>query len=111
MSWIDTPLVRDTKADLPAFREMLSSLPGPLGKTTSVEKCGEAFVAGIEARKSRIYCPGWVGVFRWLKPLLSSRIGEAPTRKTAPELMPKMDAEVAALGRSMGARTEDLEKH
>ena len=111
MSWIDTPLVRETKADLPAFREMLSSLPGPLGKTTSVEKCGEAFVAGIEARKSRIYCPGWVGAFRWLKPLLSSRIGEAPTRKTAPELMPKMDAEVAALGRSMGVRTEELEKH
>ena len=111
MSWIDTPLVRDTKADLPAFREMLNSLPGPLGKTTSVEECGEAFVAGIEARKSRIYSPGWVGAFRWLKPLLTSRIGEAPTRKSAPTLVPRMDAEVAALGRSMGARTEDLEKH
>jgi NAD(P)-dependent dehydrogenase (short-subunit alcohol dehydrogenase family) len=111
MSWIDTPLVRDTKADMPVFREMLNSLPGPLSKTTSVQKCGEAFVAGIEARKTRIYCPGWVGVFRWLKPLLSSPIGEAPTRKTAPTLMPKMDAEVAALGRSMGARTEELEKH
>ena len=111
MSWIDTALVRDSKADMPAFREMLNSLPGPLGKTTSVEECGKAFVAGIEARKTRIYCPGWVGLFRWLKPLLSSRIGEAPTRKTAPELMPKMDAEVAALGRSMSARTEDLEKH
>ena len=111
MSWIDTPLVRETKADLPAFREMLRSLPGPLGKTTTVAECGEAFVAGIEARKTRIYCPGWVGAFRWLKPLLSSRFGETPTRKTAPTLMPKMDAEVAALGRSMGARTEELEKH
>jgi len=111
MSWIDTPLVRDSKADMSAFRDMLDSLPGPLGKTTSVEKCGEAFVAGIEARKSHIYCPGWVGLFRWLKPLLSTRFGEAPIRKTAPELMPKMDAEVAALGRSMSARTEALEKH
>lgn len=111
MSWIDTPLVRDSKADMPAFREMLNSLPGPLAKTTSVEKCGEAFVAGIEGRKSHIYCPGWVGLFRWLKPLLSTRIGEAPTRKTAPDLLPKMDAEVAALGRSISARTEALEKH
>jgi NAD(P)-dependent dehydrogenase (short-subunit alcohol dehydrogenase family) len=110
MSWIDTPLVRDSKADMPAFNEMLNSLPGPLGKTTSVGKCGEAFVAGIEGRKSRIYCPGWVGLFRWLKPLLSSRIGEAPTRKTAPSLLPKMDAEVAALGRSMSARTDAIEK-
>jgi short-subunit dehydrogenase len=111
MSWIDTPLVRDSKADMPAFREMLNSLPGPLGKTTSVDKCGEAFVAGIEGRKSHIYCPGWVRVFRWLKPLLSTRFGEAPTRKSAPELLPKMDAEVAALGRSLSARTEELEKH
>jgi len=110
MSWIDTPLVRDSKVDMPAFNEMLNSLPGPLGKTTSVGKCGEAFVAGIEGRKSRIYCPGWVGLFRWLKPLLSSRIGEAPTRKTAPSLLPKMDAEVAALGRSMSARTDAIEK-
>jgi NAD(P)-dependent dehydrogenase (short-subunit alcohol dehydrogenase family) len=110
MSWIDTPLVRDSKADMSAFREMLDSLPGPLAKTTSVEKCGEAFVAGIEGRKSHIYCPGWVGLFRWLKPLLSTRVGEAPTRKTAPELLPKMDAEVAALGRSMSARTEEIEK-
>jgi NAD(P)-dependent dehydrogenase (short-subunit alcohol dehydrogenase family) len=111
MSWIDTPLVRDSKADMPAFQEMLNSLPGPLGKTTSVDECGKAFVAGIEGRKSHIYCPGWVGLFRWLKPLLSSRIGELPTRKSAPELLPKMDAEVAALGRSMSARTEALEKH
>ena len=110
MSWIDTPLVRDSKADMSAFQEMLDSLPGPLAKTTSVEKCGEAFVAGIEGRKSHIYCPGWVGLFRWLKPLLSTRVGEAPTRKTAPELLPKMDAEVAALGRSMSARTEEIEK-
>jgi NAD(P)-dependent dehydrogenase (short-subunit alcohol dehydrogenase family) len=110
MSWIDTPLVRDSKADMSAFQEMLDSLPGPLAKTTSVAKCGEAFVAGIEGRKSHIYCPGWVGLFRWLKPLLSTRVGEAPTRKTAPELLPKMDAEVAALGRSMSARTEEIEK-
>ena len=111
MSWIDTPLVQDTKADMPAFREMLNSLPGPLGKTTSVDKCGEAFVAGIEGRKTRIYCPGWVGLFRWLKPLMSTRFGEAPTRKTAPDMLPKMDAEVAALGRSMSARTEEIEKN
>jgi NAD(P)-dependent dehydrogenase (short-subunit alcohol dehydrogenase family) len=111
MSWIDTPLVRDTKADMPAFREMLNGLPGPLAKTTSVDKCGEAFVAGIEGRKRHIYCPGWVGLFRWLRPLLSTRFGDAPTRKTAPDLLPKMDAEVGALGRSMSARTEEIEKH
>jgi short-subunit dehydrogenase len=110
MLWIDTPMVREGKADSPAFREMLSRLPGPLGKTTSVEKCGEVFVKGIEARKRQINCPGWVGLMRWLKPLLASPVGESATLKSVPELLPQMDAEVAALGRSMSARTEGIEK-
>ncbi len=50
------------------------------------------------------------GLLRWLKPLLSSRLGESTTLKHVPELLPKMDAEVAAHGRSMSARTEALEK-
>jgi len=111
MSWIDTPLVRESKADLSTVGEMLASLPGPLAKTTSVEKCGDAFVKGIEARKRRINCPGWVEVLRWIRPLLATRMVEAQTAKTASELLPKLDAEVAALGRSMSARTEVLEKH
>ena len=111
MSWIDTPLVRESKADLSTVGEMLASLPGPLAKTTSVEKCGDAFVKGIEARKRRINCPGWVEVLRWIRPLLATRMVEAQTAKTASELLPKMDAEVAALGRSMSTRTDSLEKH
>jgi hypothetical protein len=49
-------------------------------------------------------------VFRWLKPLLTTSAGEAQLAKTVPELLPRMDAEIAALGRSMSARTEALEK-
>lgn len=109
MLWIDTPMVRDGKAESPAFREMLRRLPGPLGKTTSVEKCGEVFVKGIERRKRQINCPEWVGLMRWLKPLMSSRLGERTTLKDVPELLPQMDAEVAEAGRSMSARTEALE--
>jgi NAD(P)-dependent dehydrogenase (short-subunit alcohol dehydrogenase family) len=111
MLWIDTPLVREGKADSEAMREMLRRLPGPLGKTTSVEKCGEAFVTGIENRKRQINCPRFVGLMRWLKPVLSSRFGESITLKSVPELLPKMDAEIAAHGRSMSARTEALEKN
>ena len=110
MSWIDTPLVQDSKADLPSFREMLRTLPGPLSATTSVDKCGAAFVKGIEGRKTRINCPDWVGLFRWLRPLLSTPAGEYALRKSTPDLLPRMDAEVAALGRSISARTEALEE-
>src|SRR5258707_800237 len=59
MSWIDTPLVQDAKSDLSAFRKMLDALPGPLGNTTSVEACADAFVAGIEKRATRISVPRW----------------------------------------------------
>lgn len=110
MSWIDTALVRDTKGDLPAFSELLSKLPPPLNRTTSINKCAAAFVKGIEGRKTRVYCPSWVAAMRWLKPILSTRIGESAILKTAAEIMPKMDAEVIALGRSTSAYTQELEK-
>jgi hypothetical protein len=103
MSWIDTALVRDSKADMPSFGELLARLPWPLNKTTTVDACADAFVKGIEARADRIYCPRWVGLFRWLKPVLSTPVGELPIRKTTAELLPRMDAEAAALGRSMSA--------
>jgi NAD(P)-dependent dehydrogenase (short-subunit alcohol dehydrogenase family) len=107
MSWIDTALVRDSKADIPSFGELLARLPWPLNTTTTVDKCADAFVKGIEARAYRIYCPRWVGLFRWLKPVLSTPVGELPIRKTTAELLPRMDAEAAALGRSMSAFNVD----
>lgn len=110
MCWIDTAMVRDPKSDLSTFRELIGKLPYPLNRTTAVQKCGEVFVTGIEGRKRRINCPGWVGMVRWLRPLLSTPVGEAPTRKLAPELLPRMDAEVAALGRWTTAHTEALDR-
>ena len=109
MCWIDTPMVRDSKADLPTFRDQLAKFPWPLNKTTSVDKCAAAFVDGIEGRKKRVYCPSWVVVFRWLKPFLSTRLGERPVLKGVGDQLPRMDAEVAALGRSISAHTEQLE--
>lgn len=109
MSWIDTPMVQDAKNDLASFTEMLARVPKPLGNTTSVDKCGQAFVKGIEGRKRQINVPGWVGAFRWLKPLLSTRLGERPIAALVPSILPKMDAEVAALGRSTSSRLEELE--
>src|SRR6202048_639322 len=111
MCWIDTAMVRDTKSDLPTFSEQLAKFPWPLNKTTSLDKCAAAFVDGIAGRKKRVYCPKWVGVFRWLKPVLSTRLGERPVRKTSGgDLLARMDAEVAGLGRSTSAHTQELEK-
>lgn len=110
MSWIDTPMVQDLKSDMSSFAEMIAKLPYPLCKTTDVATCGAAFVKGIERRKRRVNVPGWVGSFRWLRPVMSTPPGEAPLKSLAPSILPKMDAEVAALGRSTTARLGKLER-
>ncbi|MGE0217618.1 SDR family oxidoreductase [Mycolicibacterium sp.] len=110
MSWIDTAMVREGKAELSAFRDMVDGLPGPLSTTTSVQACGAAFVKGIEARKRQIFCPGWVGVFRWLRPLLTTRLVQNLVLDGLAERVALMDAESAALGRSMSARVQQLEE-
>jgi NAD(P)-dependent dehydrogenase (short-subunit alcohol dehydrogenase family) len=110
MSWIDTPLVQDAKADLSAFNIMLERMPGPLGATTSVQKCADAFVDGIARRRTRVSVPRWVNAVRWLKPAMTTVLGEREARRNAPEIMPLIDEEVARLGRSMSARSAALEQ-
>ncbi len=110
MSWIDTALVRDTKTDLPSFAELLAKLPWPLNKTTTVDDCAAALVKGIEGRRTRVYCPRWVGLLRWFKPALSTSVGERPVRKITADLLPRMDDEVAALGRSTSVYTKSIEE-
>ncbi|SRX94973.1 putative oxidoreductase [Mycobacterium tuberculosis H37Rv] [Mycobacterium shimoidei] len=110
MLWIDTPMVQDSRAEFSAFSEMLSRLPFPFNRTTSVHTCAQAFVKGIERRKRRINVPRWVAAARWLKPVFSTRVGELPVQQLVPELLPRIDAEVAALGRSVSSHTKAIEK-
>ena len=60
--------------------------------------------------RHRVYRPRWVGLFRWLKPVMSTPVGALPIRKTTAELMPRIDAQVAALGRSTSAYNESSEE-
>ncbi|NDV06777.1 SDR family oxidoreductase [Rhodococcus sp. IEGM 248] len=108
MSWIDTPLVQDAKADLTAFNQLLAALPGPLGKTTSVDSCVDAFVDGLAGRKRRVYVPRWVELVGWLKAVVTSPIGERSLLPHVPRILPLMDEEVAKLGRSTSARNVAL---
>ncbi len=104
MSWIDTPLVQDAKSDLPSFKEMLSKLPPPLNRTTAVDPCVRAFVKGIEKRSRHVYCPGWVRGAGLNRNVINSAVGNLPILRLVPDLLPRMDAEVRALGRSTSAR-------
>lgn len=104
MSWIDTPLVQDAKADLPTFQELISKLPAPLNRTTGVDACVKAFVKGIDKRSRHVYCPGWVRGVGLNRNVVNSAVGALPILRLVPDILPRMDAEVRALGRSTSAR-------
>lgn len=103
--WIDTDLVRDIEDDLQTFRKVRAKLPGPLGGTTSVEACAEAFADGIARRKRRVYVPRSLLAFSVLRTLTISPVGDLVLEREARTMVPQMEAEVRALGRSFGAAT------
>jgi NAD(P)-dependent dehydrogenase (short-subunit alcohol dehydrogenase family) len=105
-SWIDTPLLRDVRADLGTFTELTGSLPGPLSRTTDVATCVTALVDGIEHRRRRVYVPGWVGVMAKARMVLTAPLGDAVTRRLAASILARMDAEMHRLGRSTSARNQ-----
>jgi NAD(P)-dependent dehydrogenase (short-subunit alcohol dehydrogenase family) len=104
MCWIDTPMVQEARKDLGTFDAMIAKLPAPLNRTTSVEACVDAFVAGIGRRSRRIYVPGWVGAIAKARSFVNSPAGERETLRNARTMVDVMDEEVAALGRSTSAR-------
>ena len=55
--------------------------------------------------RDRIFIPRSARLVFWLRNVLNSGIGEKVLDRDAEEIVPMMDAEVAALGRAMSART------
>lgn len=107
-SWISTDLVRDQQRDLEAFNEMLKTLPGPFGSMTSVEECAAAMVGAIERRKRRVFVPRSLGPLAAVRQLFASPGAERVSARTARRLIPRLEAEVAALGRSFGAHSVEV---
>ncbi len=103
--WIDTDMVRDARSELRAFDAMLRTLPGPFGKVTPVEECAEAFVRGIEGRRRKVFVPRTLGPLAAVRQLSMSPLSDAVTGRQAARLIPKLEAEVRALGRSFGAHS------
>lgn len=107
-SWIDTDLVRDASEDLPSFRKMRKLLPWPMRATTTVEKCGKAFADGVQRRARRIYVPRPIMLMHWLRNAPAAKFTSLLMRPALRRIMPQMEREVAALGRSFSARNQQL---
>ncbi len=107
-SWINTDLVSDVQQDLKSFNEMLRSLPGPFGVVTSVQDCAEALVKAIERRSRKIYVPASLGRLAAFRQFFTSRASEYIMRRRAGRLVPKVEDELRALGRSFGANSVEI---
>lgn len=103
--WIDTDLVRGFTDDLPSFRAAKKRLPWPLRNTVTLERCAELLVRGIEKRKRKVYVPRSVALVQALRPVVLSALADAVIRSGGRELVPQMEEEVRALGRSFGAHS------
>lgn len=107
-SWIDTDMVRDSEKDLASFRELRDRLPWPLKATTSVEGCARAIVDGFEKRSARVYVPRSVAMIYWLRSLITSGVGERAAAGQVAEFVPRMEREIAELGRPTSARNSAI---
>ena len=101
-AWIATDLVRDQQRELESFNQMVAALPGPFGSMTSVEACAAALVEGIERRRRKIFVPRSLAPFAAFRQVLASSLAERVAAKTAERIIPRLEAEVQALGRSFG---------
>jgi NAD(P)-dependent dehydrogenase (short-subunit alcohol dehydrogenase family) len=105
-TWIDTDMVRDTKAALPTFADTLGRLPGPLGAYTSVGDCAEALVGNLERRGRRVFVPRAVGVVAAWRQLVTGVLGEKLVLAQSRTAVPRLEAEIADLqGQEFGANS------
>ncbi|MEI4271057.1 short-chain dehydrogenase/reductase [Klenkia sp. LSe6-5] len=96
--WIDTDMVRDTKAALPTFKATLDRLPGPLGSYTSVSDCADALLRNLETRGRRVFVPRSVGLFAAWRQAVVGAVGEKLVLAQARTAVPQLEREIAALG-------------
>jgi hypothetical protein len=106
--WIWTDLVRDMEHDLNAFERMRKKLPGPFGSTTSVEECAAALVHAIARRKRKVFIPKSLGPMAAVRQFFSSPLAERALAAQARRIIPRLEREVAALGRSFGEHSVEV---
>jgi hypothetical protein len=95
--------VREQRKDIKTFDEAFDKFPWPLNATTSVEECADAIVAGMERRRRRVYVPRAIALVQALRTLTTGTVGYFAMRRETKKMVPRMEAEVQALGRYYGS--------
>lgn len=84
-TWVKTPLTAEG-AMHPAFRRLRAAAPAFLNREVEAADAARRIAAGIERRAARIWVPGWVRGFHWLRALLHLPFAERSLRAAAPEI-------------------------
>jgi short-subunit dehydrogenase len=103
--WIDTDLVRDALHDLGAFQEIVRRLPRPFSTVTSAGDCAAALVDAIQRRRRKVFVPRSLALVAAGRSLLSSAVAERKVLRDLGPLLPRLEQESSALGRSFGAHS------
>lgn len=106
-SWIDTDLMRDAQADMRSLTSMLSKLPGPFGRISTVGECATALADAIERRKRKVFVPKSLGPISAIRQFFMSPLAEWYLAKNAGGILLQMEDEVTALGRSFGEHSAE----
>ncbi len=102
-AWIDTDLVRDQRRELASFNDAIKQLPWPFNVVTSVEDCSRAMVLAVNRRQRKTYVPSALAPVGAVRQLFMSPVWEFFVKRKARVAVPKVEAEVLAIGRSFGA--------
>jgi NAD(P)-dependent dehydrogenase (short-subunit alcohol dehydrogenase family) len=106
-TWIDTEMVREGDAEIPAFARLRAAFKPPFAKTYPVELAAGLIADGIARRSRRVCVPGVVRLAQVLRPLLTTRLFERDVRLAAPEVVTifqRTAAERGSAGASVSAR-------
>lgn len=106
-SLIDTDLVRDAQRDMQSFTGLLSKLPGPFGKISTVAECATALANAIEGRKRKVFMPKSLGPIAAIRQFCMSSLAEWYLAKHTRAILLQMEEEVTALGRSFGKHSTE----
>jgi short-subunit dehydrogenase len=102
-AWIDTDLVRDQRRELASFNDALKQLPWPFNVVTSVEDCSRALVQAVNRRQRKTYVPAALAPVGAVRQFFMSPVWEFFVKRKARVAVPKVEAEVQAIGRAFGA--------
>ena len=108
-SWVDTDLVRDQYEELPYFKKALET-SGPLGQVTPLSEAVAILVEGIEERRRRIYIPDGIRFLHALRSVAVSRLWDMLVAFGAKKILPNMNSDVRALGRSFGKTSVEAKR-